>query len=374
MVKIGYLSWSNPKDRKSSSGTTYKISEALGKCGYEVVWIPVDGGVWYRFYSRYLSLKRRLFHKNNDAAHSLFGTYLISKSIDRSLIEDCDILFAPFSSTALYGLETKIPVIYLTDAVFNQMVGYYWFDLSESSIRQGNVVEQRALDQSSAIIVSSKWAYDSVVKDYGQPASKVHVIEFGANIDEKDMISRQWLYTKHLDLLFLGVDWERKGGDLAVEACRWLNENGLAATLHVVGIKELDKGIKDLPFVDYAGFLDKNVPDEYNKLVRIIKSCHCLLLPTLAECAGIAFCESSANGLPVFSHDTGGTRNYVEDGRNGYLLPLGSSGADFGRKIKSCLEIGEMQKMAEIAREVYREKLNWDVWGCKANQIIRQFL
>ncbi len=36
-------------------------------------------------------------------------------------------------------------------------------------------------------------------------------------------------------LLFVGVDWYRKGGDRAVEAARILNEGGLPTELHVVG-------------------------------------------------------------------------------------------------------------------------------------------
>ena len=105
-------------------------------------------------------------------------------------------------------------------------------------------------------------------------------------------------------------------------------------------------------------------------MVSIIEKCHCLLLPTIAECSAIAFSESSANGLPIFSHDTGGVRNYVEDGRNGYLLPLGSTGTDFGKKIKECLESGELEQMSKTAKNVYREKLNWKTWGEKVGKII----
>lgn len=96
-----------------------------------------------------------------------------------------------------------------------------------------------------------------------------------------------------------------------------------------------------------------------------MRKCHCLLLPTLAECAGIAFCESCANGLPIFSHRTGGVSDYVHDGENGYLLPSPSSGEDFGRKIKSSLESGEMARMSETAKHLYRSKFNWKVWAEK---------
>lgn len=181
---------------------------------------------------------------------------------------------------------------------------------------------------------------------------------------------RTFRYNGHLDLLFLGVDWVRKGGWIAVDICRWLNENGIPSTLHIVGVRNLDPAIRKLSFVDYVGFLNKNIPEEYKRLVDLTRLCHCMLLPTLAECSAIAFCESSANGLPVFSHLTGGVADYICEGENGHLLPFGSSGEDFGRKIKQSLESGELERMSVTSRLLYRQKLNWNIWGQRMAEII----
>lgn len=370
-LKIGFISWTDPRDRKSMSGTYYKIYESLSALGYDIVWLQITATRSYRLLCKLATLFKKITGKGFDVRHSVWGASILSKTIDREKLSLCDVVFAPFASEALYGQRTDKPVISLSDATFGIMVGYYWNNLSKQSIRQGNIVEQRTLDIAQAVIVSSDWAARSVVNDYHQPKEKVHVIEFGANIDDKDIVPHKFSYSSHLDLLFLGVDWQRKGGSIAVDACRWLNDNGIDSTLHIVGIKDLDESVRSLPFVDYIGFLNKNIPEQYSRLVSTIESCHCLLLPTKAECAGIAFCESSANGLPVFSHNTGGVSNYVYDGRNGYLLPLGSTGADFGRKIKQCLDSGELARMSETAKQVYRERLNWNVWGQKVDKIIK---
>lgn len=373
-LKIGFISWTDPRDRKSMSGTYYKIYESLSALGYDIVWLQITATRSYRLLCKLATLFKKITGKGFDVRHSVWGASILSKTIDREKLSLCDVVFAPFASEALYGQRTDKPVISLSDATFGIMVGYYWKNLSKQSIRQGNKVEQYTLDIASAIVVSSDWAARSVVNDYHQPKEKVHVIEFGANIDDKDIIPHKFSYNGHLDLLFLGVDWQRKGGSIAVEACQWLNDNGVNATLHIVGIRDLDESVRSLPFVDYIGFLNKNIPEQYSRLVSTIESCHCLLLPTKAECSGIAFSESSANDLPVFSHNTGGVSNYVYDGRNGYLLPLGSTGADFGRKIKQCLESGELARMSETAKQVYRERLNWDVWGQKVDKIIKDIM
>ena len=369
-IKVGFIGWYSPEDKKALSGTPHKMSDLLKSIGCEVTWIKMEKSMNYLLYQKLMGAIGKISTKRWDCTHSVIGAMLQSKTINMSAVQQCDVLFAPFCSEALYSLRTDKPIIYLSDATFNIMVDYYFKGLSAYAIKQGNKVEQRAMDRSTSIIVSSQWAANSAINDYHQDSSKVHVVEFGANLDDKDIIEKTFDYNGHLHILFLGVDWKRKGGQIAVDACKWLNENGVLATLHIVGIKELDESIKKLPYVDYVGFLNKNYPEQYNRLVAVIKQCHCMLLPTLAECSAIAFCESSANGLPVFSHLTGGVGNYVYNGINGYLLPLGSTGVDFGTKIKECLESGELKKMNETAKGVYEEKLNWNVWANKVEKIL----
>lgn len=364
-MKIGFIQFHDPMDRRASSGTPYKMAEALRMAGNEVVWVKASKNVPYRTYSKVMKFWNGMSRAKVNVSHSSFGSSLLSMSLDRSIIDSCDILFAPFASECLYKLKTDRPIVYLSDATFGIMAGYYYKNLSPCSVRQGNKVEQVAVDKAAEVIVSSDWAAESVVKDYHKDPSKVHVLEFGANVDEKDIAPKVFEYDGHLDILFLGVDWDRKGGGIAVDAARWLNGNDVPTTLHIVGIKNLAPEVQALPFVDNHGNLNKNIPEEYQKLVEVMRKCHCLLLPTLAECAGIAFCESCANGLPIFSHRTGGVSDYVHDGENGYLLPSPSSGEDFGRKIKSSLESGEMARMSETAKHLYRSKFNWKVWAEK---------
>ena len=285
----------------------------------------------------------------------------------------CDILIAFFSGSQLYHWDTKgKPVIYVSDATFPAMIDYYppFCNLWKWNIRQGIDIEKKSLDKATTIVLSSDWSAASAVKDLGQSINKIHVIEFGANIDQKYISNRTFIYKDHLDLLFLGVEWLRKGGAIAVDATRWLNEHGISATLHIVGIKEMDESIKALPYIDYIGFLNKNNPEEYLRLTQVIESCQAMLLPTIAECAGISFAESSAYGLPVFTYCTGGVSNYIQNGKNGYMLPLGSSGIDFGKKIKECLESCELESMAHTSFEVFREKLNWNTWQNKMAKVI----
>ena len=312
-MRIGFISGSSPDDRRASSGTNYKIAQALGKIG-ELCWIPVKTPRYYR----YMELAAKALAK-------LCG----SGGVRTKKIPSCDVLVAFWQGSTLGNIDTMgKPVVYLSDAIFPAMVGYYptFSRLFKWNIRQGTEIERRSLDKASAIVLSSDWSAASAVNDLGQPRGKVHVVEFGANIDEEDIVRPAFSGNGRLDILFIGVEWERKGGDVAVEAVRRLNEDGVPSTLHIVGIRDLSPQVAGLPYINYIGFLNKNVSGEYQKLVKTIRSCRLFLLPTRAECAGVAFCEASAYGMPVFTYDTGGIPNYV---LNGYRLsppPPGSNG------------------------------------------------
>lgn len=374
-IRIGFLSQYSPGDRKASSGTNYKMAEELAKIG-ELKWIPIRQS-W--FLKRLNSLVRLINRRQRNRillGGTCFGARLYGSKIRKEEFEDCDIIAAFFCMPVLANLNIDKPIIYFTDATAPRMIDYYpeFTNLYGFNRRQVVELEKRAMDRAAAIVVSSGWAADSAKGELQQEAGKVHTVEFGANIDEKDIVDTPRPVKDSLKILFLGVDWERKGGDIAVEAVGWLNDNGIRANLHVVGIKKLPEYCNDLPYIFNHGFLNKNVKEDYDKLTALLKRAHLMLLPTLAECSAIAFAEASANGLPVFTHATGGVCNYVIDGKNGYTLPLGSTGEDFGRKILDAVQNGDLPALSKKARNIYQTKLNWQVWGEKVSKIIHDVI
>lgn len=264
---IGYISDCSPDDKKASSGTNYKVCEQLRKIG-EVQWIPAKPVLSYRLLELALKAILKPFHKNISLGFTWIGTKLLSYSVDTNSFAKCDVLFYFFGSSRLAtvkNLKEYPPIVYLSDATFPAKINYYppFCNLLKWNKHQGYQIEKAGLDKASAIIFSSHWAAQSAVVTLKQPQEKIHVLPFGANIDEKDIISHTYKYDGHLHLLFLGVEWGRKGGDIAIDACRWLNKHNVKATLHIVGIRNLNDEIKKFPFVDNVGFLNKNISEEY---------------------------------------------------------------------------------------------------------------
>lgn len=309
IIKIAYISQFAPNDRRASSGTNYKVVEQLGKMG-DITWFPIRTPKIYRIIELASKVFAKIAGKKIYFLYTKLGCNLFARNqkISTDELNKYDIIFAFFNAAPFWNLTISKPIVYLTDATYPAMIDYYppFCNLFNFNKKQGTSIEEFLFNKFTSILCASDWARNSAIEDLHQSRDKVYCIEFGANIDNQDVVEHAFNYEDHLHVLFLGVDWVRKGGEIAVNTCKLLNDSSIKTTLHIVGIKNLDSEICNLPFVDNISFLDKNDPSQYKLLLKIISQCHLLLLPTSAECAGIAFLEASAFGLPVFTYKTGG--------------------------------------------------------------------
>lgn len=377
---IGFVSIPNPRtNRIAWSGTFFKTAEAIGKAGYDVLWIKVHPSPILSFL-----IKVMLFitgrAKNWYWMLSKYYGWLCERSINNDDVRKCDYLFfadRPQMISYIYSRIERVtnscpPIIYYSDTTFRLMVDYYWYDIPHWIRHQADFLEKSAMDCSTLIIKSSDWAINSVIKDYGCPESKTSVLELGANINEKDIVVAEPYSGGELRVLFSGVEWKRKGGDIAVETVKLLNEQGIKAKLYLVGInkKRIPLAYQNLDCVEYVGFLNKNNPEQYKRYLDVIGKCHCLLLPTQAECAGVVFNEAAAFGLPSFTYDTGGIANYVVNNETGYRLDIQSSAQDFANVIAKTIRNNELEKLQKGALLLYKERNNWNRWGQKFSELI----
>ena len=332
-ITIGYFCPINPfVDKRAWSGTFFKIREAIEKGGFKVIWIPTTkDGVLNK-------LMRKIRERIRGGDRLPIYSWLNSLMIERKLLKQCDVYFFPGGAQIAPYLSIKRPIIYYTDATWKIMLNYYYFDLNPRIILYGDKTEMAAI-QCSINIRSSNWAATSVIEHYNGDANHNYVLEFGANIDERDIKRVQPYLGGRLNVLFSGVDWKRKGGAIAIDTVEILRRNGIDAHLFFVGINmdDIPTDYQNKEFVSYIGFLDKNNKQQYSKYIEILSSSNLFILPTNAECSAIVYCEACAFGLPIYTYDTGGVSNYVINDINGYRLPLNSTAEDFSKKILSTL-------------------------------------
>lgn len=198
--------------------------------------------------------------------------------------------FAPAASELIsYGIPKDKKLIYLSDAVFRLMVGYYWSDMDEKTEAFLDHCEAASLERADAVIFASEWAKDGAIRYYHTDPQKIHVLPFGANLT--DAYQKNPVYAEsEIKLLLVGVEWERKGVDLAIDCVRALNamQSQKKFTLTIIGVeKPVDKEYE--PYIHIVGRLNKDVPSEYQRMIDYYQTSDIFLLPTKAECAGIVF-------------------------------------------------------------------------------------
>jgi glycosyltransferase involved in cell wall biosynthesis len=317
---------------------------------------------------------RRLTGRPYDMSHSFRLAKAYAEAFTRKLVpEKFDVIFAPAASTEIACLETARPIVYTSDVTFARIHDYYPFysNLQRRSVREANRVEKAALDNARLILYPTEWAAKSARDDYGIDPAKIRVIPYGANLEEippRD-VALAARPTQPCRLLFLAVDWERKGGGIALETLQRLERLGIEAELVVCGCVPPSPH----PRMRVIPFLDKNKPAERQVLTRLLLESTFLLLPTRQECFGIVFCEASAFGLPSVTTDTGGVSGAVRHGDNGILLPVTASGADYAAAIAGLLgDPAAIQRLRATSRQAFEERLNWAVWGAAAGAALQE--
>lgn len=373
MKRVGYVTFADPSDRKSRSGTIYKMREAIEAAGFEVIWIPyrrITGRTF--FYWIWIVLRNLLGTKRwLGGEHYIPIAKGYAKSVDMDLVRQCDYLFFPFAGQIYSFMNTNVPFIYFSDATLHLMVGYYWKNLSDKSIMMAESLEEKACKNAFVNIRSSNWALESTINDCHSSQEKCFVLELGANIDKKDIVPVEPYNGGQFNVLFSGVDWERKGGDIAVETVRILRDMGIDAHLIVAGPQSIP--IKNSgQFVEFVGFLDKNNEGDYKRYVELYRRSHIFLLPTKAECSAIVFCEAAAFGLPCYTYNTGGTTNYAINDYNGYAFPLNANAINFADKIINDIQAGRLPIYHENAFRLSQEKLSWEAWAKGFSRIMTQ--
>jgi glycosyltransferase involved in cell wall biosynthesis len=367
-----------PDNITSWSGTPYHLSNALRK-SFDVCFLGGLYGI------------RASGHETIAAAHRRLGWPAYRVRSEPSVLKDFaqrlhklinserpDAIVSMACEPIAY-LQSGLPTYLIHDSTFRQVSAIYpqFQNLCKRSRRTGESAQIRGFARATATLASSQWAKESACRDYGLPSSKVEVVPFGANLlnppraeDIASAIERR-SRSNEVTFLFVGVDWERKGGDTATSLVESLVNRGLNVKLHIVGCSPpASTSLK--PFVVYHGFLAKDDEKQAAELRTLFEAANFFIMPSKADCSPIVFCEASAFGVPSISRAVGGIPEVIKSEVTGFLLSDGLLEETIVDRIFTmCNRPEQYQEMALRARSDFEARLNWDAYARRLEEIVR---
>ncbi|OKH23027.1 group 1 glycosyl transferase [Hydrococcus rivularis NIES-593] len=353
------------------SGTGYYIAEAIKSRAVSLEYIgPLESNLTIEIIGKLKRHYHELFHKTyvKHVAPLLLKNYAKQVSQKLSTIEP-DIIFSATVEPIAY-LECDRPIVFWADATFANLIDFYpqYSNLCQESINCGHRMEKLALQKCDLAIYASDWAAQTAIDYYQADPSKVKVVPFGANLKNERNFEQVKTLVKSrpsnkCKLLFLGVDWYRKGGDIALKIAKELNKKGLETELTVVGCQPIVE--EPLPdFVNVLGFISKSSQEGLQLIHQLISESHFLILPSIAECYGVVLCEANSFGVPCLATKVGGIPTIIKNNVNGRLFNKNADIVEYCQYIAYFFRnYPSYEKLALSSFHEYKSRLNWSVAG-----------
>jgi glycosyltransferase involved in cell wall biosynthesis len=295
--------------------TAFSEFEVETLCIVDVVkrnrgWIAPN--LWYvgKEYGRELARRQMTLR---EAYFRTTYTFVRLQEAMRRHIDPGNHLFS-FQMQSLYNTSVPgVPHFIYTDHTHLSNLNYRDFDRSTLRSSEWLALERSIYESAAVVFTRSTDVAADLVRFYGIPAAKVECVYAGSNVDvEAHGMPNNGDY-RNQRILFVGVDWQRKGGPELLQAFKSVLRSYPNAHLTIAGA---DIRV-DVPNCTVLGNV---TPD---KLSRCYAEASIFCLPTRREPFGIAFVEAMMHRLPIVGTRVGAVPDMVEDGVNGYMVEPG---------------------------------------------------
>lgn len=209
---------------------------------------------------------------------------------------------------------------------------------------------------------------NSILNKYYQyfDNGKIEMIYNG--IDEKLLNQKDVVEKEQYNVLLAGRIEEAKGQKEAILAIKELKDNGInRVKLHIIGsgdnqsLKNLCNQLDVCDLVSIEGYS--------NNLFEVRKEIDCELVCSKNEAFGRVTIEAMMSSNPVIGANTGGTKELIINGYNGYLYNQGDS-KDLANKINYLIsDIDNLKMISQNAFKYSKEKFTAKINANNINKL-----
>ena len=397
-MKVAWVSVYDAENPNSYGGRGYYAPLSLQNQSISMEYMgPFELPFSLKVHRKLLVARHRLFHENRfiqpckrrwislDNLPILYENYAQQISRQLSRMDDVDVVCSGVNPCVppLSYLDCKQPIVTWTDTTIASAIDFYpqYFRdrICEESIRDILSIEKSLMERCKLAIFSSEWGARTAIDFYKLAPAKVRVVPFGANLhctrtaDDIQVLVDARPRNK-CKLLFIGVDWLRKGGDIAMKVAEELNKAGLPTELTVVGCDPICDG--PLPnYVRSLGYISNATEDGANRLNRLMMESHFFIMPSRAESFGHVYCEASSFGVPSLASDVGGIPSAVRNDVNGKTFCKDADAKEYCAFITGLFsDYCRYKELAYSSFQEYQTRLNWEVAGKTVRNMLAEML
>lgn len=363
--RILLMAEGDPETNDSWSGTSRRIVGGLRLAGHVVktadcelkglrrlsalalTWHPSRPRWWVRYHLGSVGFRERSAlaqaavdaHPDIDLIIQVGATFLPRLAVHQRLVVLTD------GNIVLSAAAAEVAA---TDAAF----------LSARARARVRVREQRVYDGADLVVSLSDRVARSCVEDFGVPAERVRAMYAGPNIDAREIgdtlpIPRDVPPT----ILFVGRQWERKGGDLLLRVFPRVRARVPEARLVIIGPRSVGQPPSG---VEFLGLVDKSSPSGWERLRRAYIEASVFCLPSRFEGFAIAVLEAMMFGRPcVTLRFPWMESEMVEDSVTGYVIE-GEDELQLEHRLVTLLTDPKLaESMGQVAAVRVRDRFNW---------------
>ena len=230
----------------------------------------------------------------------------LPKNIDRLSVEfnrsgqweDADVVFQfGVAGMPKPGLPLLAHIEYPIGSVFEteMYAKNHRFSGLSDAVRAQAVEGERIFTDRCDLIWTNTPYTSGLLQKSGVGQEKIRVLTPPGNFPELKSGERDWSRKK---ILFVGRNWEVKGGDHLVRAFEILRKTERDASLIIIGC-DPPESVGELDGVECLGYLSMDAPSERSRLLEEYRTSTVFCMPSNWESTGMVFMEAASAGLPV---------------------------------------------------------------------------
>lgn len=279
-------------------------------------------------------------------------TYIFNSVRSRLLkfVADKDYLFT-FQTQSLFDASTgKAPHFVYTDYAHLANLLLPGYPKDRLSSAKWIELESTIYQNATMVFTYSENIRYSLIHQYKIRPEKVKHVYAGINVPISPLKLVNTSKYTNKNILFVGMDWKRKGGPQLVQAFSKVLEKHPDASLTIVGASPKI----NLPNCSVLGKIPLEEVNKYYEQASIF------CLPTLLEPFGIAFLEAMSHGLPVVATDTGSIPEFVINNKSGFLVPPRDINQLSERLIDLLDDPGKCRSLGEQGYKIVAKTYTWE--------------